>query len=252
MNERKWYLIFCLFVVFCSCFVFAAETDTRQKNAEVLEQLFYQTAPVVTETDDEYQARMKWWMDARFGLFICSGPVSLTGEELSWSRKINRRDGSGKGGTIPPEIYDNLYKHYNPSLFDAKEWIQVAKEAGTKYIIFLTKHCDGFCLWDTKTIDYKITSPLSPFGRDICAEIAEACHKAEIKLIWYFSLGDWYDSTSDSDFMQANCRWAGSLTPAIPFYEPQRQFRALLCLKKPPCRRLGNSLDSEVDLSNSR
>ena len=56
----------------------------------------------------------------------------------------------------------------------------------------------------------------------------------------------------DSQLKATNCRWDGSLTPAIPFYELPRQFRALLCLKKPTCRRQGKSLNNEVDLSNSR
>jgi len=56
----------------------------------------------------------------------------------------------------------------------------------------------------------------------------------------------------DNQLKATNCRWGGSLTPAIPFYELQRQFRALLCLKKPPCQRQGKSLNNEVDLSNSR
>ena len=134
---------------------------------------------------------MDWWRRDRFGQFLSWGPVTLTGKEIGWTRGGERRDGY-ESGSIPVEIYDNLYKHFNPSLFNAEEWVRVAKDGGAKYIIFLTKHHDGFCLWDTKTTEYKITNSESPFRRDVAREIADACHKAGMKLIWYFSLGDWH------------------------------------------------------------
>ena len=68
----------------------------------------------------------------------------------------------------------------------------MVKDAGMKYIIFVTKHHDGFCMWGTKTTEFNITSPLSPYGRDIAGELAAACHAADVKLIWYLSLGDWH------------------------------------------------------------
>jgi alpha-L-fucosidase len=71
---------------------------------------------------------------------ICWGPVSLTGKEIGWSR----------GNGTPIEQYDNLYKKWNPDKFDAREWVKVAKDSGARYIVFLLKHHDGFCLWDTK------------------------------------------------------------------------------------------------------
>jgi len=127
---------------------------------------------------------MAWWREARLGVFIC-------GTEIGWSRGGERRGRKGKG-PIPVEVYDNLYKQWNPTKFDAKEWIDVVKASGAKYIIFLTKHHDGFNLFDTKLSDYKITSPASPFRRDVTAEIAEACHDAGIRIFWYYSQPDWH------------------------------------------------------------
>lgn len=143
------------------------------------------------ETPEAYQARMQWWREARFGMFIHWGPVSLTGENISWSRGGVRRDGQGTG-TIPPEIYDNLYRQFNPTNFNARKWVGIAKSAGMKYMVFVTKHHDGFNLFDTKLSDYKITSTNSPFGRDVAKELADACHEANLPLIWYFSLADWH------------------------------------------------------------
>jgi alpha-L-fucosidase len=133
--------------------------------------------------------RIEWWQDARFGLFIHWGPVSLKGTEIGWSRKGERRGRKGTG-TIPVEEYDNLYKRFNPVEFDAREWIAMAKEAGMKYLVFTTKHHDGFSMFDTALSDYKITN--SPFQRDVVAELAEACHEAGIKLGFYYSQPDWY------------------------------------------------------------
>jgi len=187
-----------------SCVVCAAESAGRPPQdkanvAEILEPLLAQPISEFKETPAEREARMAWWRESRFGLFVSWGPVSLTGKEIGWSRGGERRDGSGVGGPIPAEIYDNLYKHFNPSVFDANEWARIAKDAGAKYIVFITKHHDGFCMWDTQTTDYKITSAQSPFGRDVARELADACHAAGIKLIWYFSLGDWYDPDYYSD-----------------------------------------------------
>ena len=72
------------------------------------------------ETEEQKEARMAWWRDAKFGLFIHWGPVSLKGTEIGWSRGGERR-GTGGTGQIPVEVYDNLYKQFNPVKFDADE-----------------------------------------------------------------------------------------------------------------------------------
>ncbi len=156
------------------------------------------------EANLQREARMKWWRDARFGLFIHWGPVSLKGTEISWSRGGKRGDWVDKGGgpapgKIPAEIYDNLYKEFNPVKFDAEEWIEIAKSAGMKYLVFTTKHHDGFTMFDSKLTGYKITSPESPFRRDIVAELAEACHKGGVALGFYYSGGDWHHPDYKTD-----------------------------------------------------
>ena len=135
------------------------------------------------------------WQDARFGMFVCWGPVSLTGLEIGWSRGALRggelRVRQGMGPT-PVEVYDNLYKKWKPDKFDAAAWVQVAKDAGQKYMIFLVKHHDGFCLYDTKLTDYRSTGPESAWKHDVMADVAAACHEAGLKLIIYYSQPDWY------------------------------------------------------------
>ena len=125
-------------------------------------------------------AAMQAWQDKRFGMFIHWGPVSLTAHEIGWSR----------GTQTPIEVYDNLYKQFNPTLFNADEWVKVAKDAGMKYIVLTTKHHDGFCLWDTKLTDYSLKN--GPFKRDVVKELAAACHKGGIAFGVYYSVCDWH------------------------------------------------------------
>ena len=144
-----------------------------------------ETIPLQASPDD-----MQWWRDAKFGLFIHWGPVSLKGTEIGWSRGGERRGRDDKGNEIPVEIYDNLYQEFNPTKFDAKEWVAVAKAAGMKYLVFTSKHHDGFCEFDSKLTTYTIMH--SPFHRDVVGEIAKACHDAGLKVGWYYSPVDWH------------------------------------------------------------
>ncbi len=129
------------------------------------------------------------WQKMRFGMFIHWGPVSLKGTEIGWSRGGERRGWGGRG-QIPVEVYDNLYKEFNPLHFNADQWVALAKEAGMRYMVFTTKHHDGFCMFDTKLTDYKITSPESPYGKDVVAQLADACHRGGLKWGIYYSPPD--------------------------------------------------------------
>src|SRR5882757_1245323 len=107
----------------------------------------------VTEVQAETAAQLAWWRDARFGMFIHWGPVSLTGQELSWSR-ANSNTNCPNNGATPVEVYDNLYKKFNPTNFNADEWVSIAKSTGMKYMVLTAKHADGFLLWDSKVDAY--------------------------------------------------------------------------------------------------
>ena len=134
--------------------------------------------------------RLAWWRDARFGLFIHWGPVSLKGTEISWSR-ANTNPLCPNKGPIPAAEYDNLYKRFDPTLFDAAEWAGIAKAAGTRYVVLTAKHCDGFCLWPTATIGYHIGN--TPFRRDVVGELSKAVRAAGLRIGWYYSPMDWWD-----------------------------------------------------------
>jgi alpha-L-fucosidase len=163
------------------------------------------------ETAAQSQSRLAWWRDAKFGLFIHWGPVSLTGKELSWSRKGPRPSDHKGVEEIPQEEYDALYKRFNPTEFDAREWVQIAKAAGMKYMVFTTKHHDGFSNFHTQYSGHSIAN--SPFKRDVVKELADACHLAGMRLGVYYSTRDWYhpdylqgDNSKYNDFFHGQIR----------------------------------------------
>jgi alpha-L-fucosidase len=135
-------------------------------------------------------SRLAWWREARFGMFIHYGPVSLTGGEISWSR-ANSNPKCPNHGETPIAVYDNLYKQFNPTNFNPDDWAGLARKTGMKYVVLTAKHCDGFLLWDSKVDSYNIMA--TPFNRDICAELAQAVRKQGLRLGWYFSPMDWRD-----------------------------------------------------------
>ncbi len=120
------------------------------------------------------------WQKMRFGMFIHWGPVALRGTEIGWSR----------ANQVPADEYDQLYKKFNPVQFNADEWMALAKTAGMNYLIFVTKHHDGFSLWDTDYSEYDIMA--TPFKRDIVKELSDACKKHDLLFGTYYSILDWY------------------------------------------------------------
>jgi alpha-L-fucosidase len=117
---------------------------------------------------------------------------SIPGTEISWSRKGSKPlDVTGDpAGYVEDPAYDHLYEKFNPTNFNAKQWVNLAQEAGMKYIIFTAKHHGGFCLWDTKLTDYSIRH--TPFHRDVVEELAAACHAAGMRFGLYYSPRDWH------------------------------------------------------------
>jgi len=147
--------------------------------------------PQLHETPEQHVARMQWFRDAKFGMFLHWGPVSLSGRELSWGRNAKRPWDINRNGTRSedPE-YDNLYKQFNPVKFNGDEWVKIAQDAGMKYMVIITKHHDGFSMFDSKLTEYDIMA--TPYGKDIIRQFSEACHKAGMKLGLYYSTRDWY------------------------------------------------------------
>ena len=140
------------------------------------------------ESRAQYDARMKWWSDARFGMFIHWGLYSIPAGE--WKGNTNHAEWIRTTAQIPLAEYDKFVGQFNPVRYDATEWVRMAKNAGMKYIVITSKHHDGFCLFDSKYTDFDIMS--TPFKRDILKELADACHKEGMKICFYHSIMDWH------------------------------------------------------------
>ena len=127
----------------------------------------------------------------KFGMLMQWDPSVLRGKEISWSRKGAKAE-LHQGGNLDPE-YDAYYKTFNPVNYNALELCKTLKDAGMRYATYCSKHHDGFCMWDTKLSDYKITNPHCPAGRDLQKEWAEACREVGLKFGLYPSQPDWID-----------------------------------------------------------
>jgi len=143
------------------------------------------------ETREQRDKRMQWWREARFGMFIHWGISAVPAGE--WQGEEIRGAGEWimNSAKIPVSEYEPLADQFNPILFDADEWVQIAKDAGMKYIVITSKHHDGFCLWDSKVSEYDIADA-TPFERDILGELAESCKKHGVRLCFYHSIMDWH------------------------------------------------------------
>jgi len=137
-------------------------------------------------------ADMQRWREHGLGQFIHWGVYAIPGGH--W-------DGKYYGGAaewirswkeMPKDAYDNLYREFNPVNFDATQWAKQAKQMGAKYMIFTTKHHDGFCMWPSKYTNYTIAN--TPYKKDIVKEIVDAYTKEGIEVHLYFSIIDWNHS----------------------------------------------------------
>ena len=140
------------------------------------------------ESEADHDTRMKWWREARFGLFIHWGLYAIPAGE--WKGKTEYGEWIRHSAQIPLEEYDKFVGQFNPVKFDPRAWVRMAKDAGMKYIVITSKHHDGFCLFDSKETDFDVKS--TPFKRDILKELSEACTGAGIKLCFYHSIMDWH------------------------------------------------------------
>ncbi len=143
------------------------------------------------ETKAERDARMAWWREARFGMFIHWGVYAVPAGEYKGQRVESIGEWIQATLNIPREEYEQFAKQFNPVKFNADEWARLAKEAGMKYLVITSKHHDGFCLWDSKVTDWDVVDA-TPYGKDILAQLKKACDKYGIHYCFYYSILDWH------------------------------------------------------------
>lgn len=135
------------------------------------------------------QNKMQWWKEAKFGMFIHWGLYAVPSGK--WGNKTTYGEWLMLQAKVPRVEYAQLAEQFNPSLFNADEWVKLAKDAGQKYIVLTAKHHDGFAMF--KSSDPYNVVDATPFKRDVVKEYAEACRKYGIKMGLYYSQAqDWY------------------------------------------------------------
>ena len=157
------------------------------------------------------EERTTWYRNAKFGMFIHWGPYSLASVEASWP--IMR---PAAGGITEAE-YRELPKRFNPTKFDPHAFVDLARAAGQQYMVFTTKHHDGFCMFDTSFTDYKITN--TPYGQDIVKQLANACKERGMPLGFYYSPPDMHHPAFRDTSKLAKENWNGEpARPEWPLY----------------------------------
>jgi alpha-L-fucosidase len=143
--------------------------------------------------DREKQARLEWFREAKYGLFIHWGLYALPAGEWKGQRVPGLGEWIMNRAKVPVSEYEQLAGRFNPVKFNANQWVQLAKDAGMKYIVITSKHHDGFALFDSKVSRYDVVDA-TPFKRDVLRELADACAKQGMRLGFYYSQAqDWHE-----------------------------------------------------------
>src|SRR5271170_5364993 len=150
--------------------------------------------PAVSQTK-----KMKWFDEARFGMFIHWGIYSVPAGE--WNGQNWYGEWFQLETKMPAAQYAQFAGQFDPVKFDAKAWVKTAKDAGMKYIVITAKHHDGFCMFNTKLTDYNVVLA-TPWHHDPMKDLAVACHKAGIKLDFYYSIPDWHNPDFPAQYSQ--------------------------------------------------
>jgi len=160
-------------------------------------------------SDSDQAERLRRFNEAKFGMFIHWGPYSLASVEASWPIM------SGK--LMNEAEYRALRQRFNPTAFDAKAFVKLAREAGQRYMVFTSKHHDGFCMFDSAYTDYKITR--TPYGKDIAAQLAAAAREEGMPLGFYYSPPDMNHPAYRDTSKPASANWQGEpARPEWPLY----------------------------------
>jgi len=143
------------------------------------------------ETKAERDARMAWWREARFGMFIHWGLYAVPAGEYQGKRSKEIGEWIMSWANIPRADYEHFADQFNPVKFDAAKWVATAKNAGMKYIVITSKHHDGFAIYDSTVSDYDIVDR-TPYKKDPVAALAAETKKAGLKFAFYYSIMDWH------------------------------------------------------------
>ena len=145
----------------------------------------------LNETKEDFDNRISWWREARFGMFIHWGVYAVPAGIHNEIRIEGIGEWIQRYAQISIEEYEKYAKKFNPVDYDPVEWVKIMKRAGMKYVVITSKHHDGFALWDSKVSDYDAVD-FAPIGKDLLKGLSEACKKEGIKFGLYHSIMDWH------------------------------------------------------------
>ena len=148
-----------------------------------------QSSPV--ESAAQKDARMGWWRDAQFGMFIHWGAYSVPAGVYHGERVPDIGEWIMSRAKVPVNEYEQFVRAFNPVKYDANEWVRTAKDAGMRYIIITSKHHDGFALFNSKVSSYDMVDA-SPYHRDVIKALAAAAHNQGMRFGVYYSIMDWH------------------------------------------------------------
>src|SRR6266496_2671999 len=149
------------------------------------------SAAATTQPANPFDSRSAWWREAKFGMFIHWGVYAVPADatnKFGWPASsewlLNNKQ-------MQVADYEEFAGQFNPTDFDARAWVRIAKDAGMKYITITSKHHDGFCMFDSKLTDYDVVDA-TPYKKDPLKQLADACREEGIKLQFYYSVMDWH------------------------------------------------------------
>ena len=185
-----------LFLIFLCMFIFLICSSTQIKAQE--------SKDFHNESQEEFDKRMQWFTDAKYGMFIHFGLYSQLGGIWKGDSIRHYSEWIQANADIAAQEYAMLTHTFNPKNFDAEFIVKTAKAAGMKYLVIGTKHHEGFCLWDSEFTNFDVAN--TPFKRDILAELSAACRKHNIKFGTYYSIIDWHHSSQERN-INGNDGW---------------------------------------------
>ena len=181
----------------------------------------------VVPKQQEVLDKLDWFRDQKLALMMHFGIYSQLGLRESWPMCDKESSWSRKGvdwtdeGPLLRKQYFALNKSFNPIRLESEKWAKFAKKNGFKYLVFTTKHHDGFCLWDTKQTDYKVTSPDCPYSKsqkpDVVKDVFDAFRKEGLGITAYFSKPDWHCE----NFWEEG--YIDEFTDRYPSYDPKEK-----------------------------
>lgn len=199
--------------------------DTEKQIVEEGVHTYSAAEKYVNPQDPRLLAKLEWFQDQKLALMVHWGPYAQLGLVESWA--LSDKDGDWSRDDVDwtedmqafKKEYFGLNRSFNPVRFRPDQWAEFAAENGFRYLIFTTKHHDGFCMWDTAYTDYKITNPDCPFHEnaraDVVKHVFEEFRKKGLGIAAYFSKADWHTANYWDNSPGAAPSWRG------PYYRPE-------------------------------